>query len=373
MGIILNNMKKLKILFDYSPAYKLHPSGIPIFVSQLYSALERNTDIQLERTLDISLYIPRKPHKIFRLFEQFMYHDLYLPMKLYFGNYDVYIESQYIFNPLFKPKNTLIVTMVYDIALILFDNLQTPKHTDNFRKKLAKSITKSDLIITLSLASQKDIQNYLDKILKIQRTIDYIYADTPSPLALMYSSKDTLNKFNIYKEYFLFIGTLEPRKNPLLLIKAFHLFKQQTQSPVQLVFAGKKGWLYANVLEYIRNHHLEKEIIFIGYISEEEKIHLLQNTKAFLFLSLYEGFGIPPLEALKLGVPTLVSDIAVFHELFAKNVHYAPIADIQMISKKMQKILIHPPSINKELLNKFSWQKSANKLINIIELNKEKQ
>ena len=366
-------MKKLKILFDYSPAYKLHPSGIPIFVSQLYSALEKNRDIHIEKTLDISLYIPRKPHKIFRLFEQCIYHDLYLPMKLYFGRYDAYIESQYMFNPLFKPKNTLIVTMVYDIALILFDSLQTPQHTANFRKQLAKSIQNTDLIITLSLASQNDIQNYLDKILKVQRAVDYIYADTPSVLTPSYSHQDTLDKFNIHKEYFLFLGTLEPRKNPLVLIKAFHLFKQETQSSVQLVFAGKKGWLYHDVIAYIKEEKLENEVIFTGYISEEEKNHLLQQSKAFLFLSLYEGFGIPPLEALKLGVPTLLSDIAVFHELFETSVYYAPIDNIPIISKKMQEIITHPPSIDKDILNKFSWQESATKLINLMQLNKEKQ
>ena len=188
-------MKKLKILFDYSPAYKDSKTGIPLFVEALYSHLSDVESIEIEKTFDISKYIPRKPHKLFRFFEQFLYHNLYLPFKLQWGKYDVYVESQYMFIPLFKPKNTLIVNMVYDIALILFDDLQTPQHTHNFRKKLAKSIKNSDLIMTLSQASQNDIEHYGKETLQLTRPIDYIYADVPHPVISDTSNKNTLDKF----------------------------------------------------------------------------------------------------------------------------------------------------------------------------------
>ena len=161
-------MKKLKILFDYSPAYKDSKTGIPLFVEALYKHLSGLESIEIEKTFDISKYIPRKPHKMFRFFEQFLYHNLYLPIKLYWGNYDIYVECQYMFIPLLKPKNTLIVNIVYDIALILFDDLQTDQHTHDFRKKLAKSIKNSDLIITLSQASQYEIENYVQETLNSQ-------------------------------------------------------------------------------------------------------------------------------------------------------------------------------------------------------------
>ena len=112
-------------------------------------------------------------------------------------------------------------------------------------------------------------------------------------------------------------------------------FKVSTKSSVKLVFAGKKGWLFEDVFEFVKVHKLQHEVIFTGFVSDEEKLYLLRNATAFLFLSIYEGFGIPPLEALKLGVPTLVSDISVFRELFEKSVTYVDPMDQEAITASM--------------------------------------
>ena len=359
-------MKKIKILFDYSPAYKPNKTGIPMFVSELFTTLKDIEEINIEKTFDISQIIPRKPHKIFRFFEQLLYHNIYLPLKLYFGNYDFYVENQYMFIPLFKPKNTQIINMVFDIGLVLFDTIHTKKHIDNWRNKFPKSLNNTDIIITLSESSQKDILQYMHNTKQIPKPIDYIYADA-KPIYLQKNECDrVLNKFNISNDYFLFLGTLEPRKNPLNLLKAFNLFKQNTHSNIKLVFAGKKGWQYQDVLTYIDKEALQNEVLFTGYISDHEKYALLQKAKAFLFLSLYEGFGIPVLEALKLGTPTLVSDIPVFHELFEDNVLYASTNDMEDIADKMSQVYIHPITIDTTLLEKFSWEMSANKFITIL-------
>jgi len=359
-------VKKLKILFDYSPAYKPNKTGIPIFVSELFDALEKKEDVEIEKTLNISKYIPREPHKLFRFFEQLLYHDLYLPFKLKFGNYDFYIENQYIFIPLFKPKNITVITVIHDIALNLFDNLHTKEHTSNWRKKLPISINNSDMILTVSKSSKHDIETYLHSINQTSKPVQFIYNDVDLPIFRDSDKEKILGKFNITTEYFLYLGTLEPRKNPLTLVKAFHLFKQNTQSNIKLVFAGKQGWLYDDVMLYISTHALENEIIFTGYISDREKVTLLEQTKAFLFLSLYEGFGIPVLEALKIGTPALVSDIPVFHELFQESVLYTPTNDITHISKQLQMVLQNPACIDTNMLEKFSWELSATKLIDIL-------
>jgi glycosyltransferase involved in cell wall biosynthesis len=359
-------LDQLKVLLDYSPAYKPQKTGIPYFIHHLYHALEKIDDINLHKSQDISIYIPRKPYKFFRFFEKFLYHDLYLPFKLYFGKYDVFIETQYIFNPLFKPKNTLIVNFIYDIGLMLYDDIQTTKHTNNFRKKLAKSLQKSDLLITLSQSSQKDILHYTQHQLNFTPSIDYIYASTTTSYKCQLTKNELFNKFKISTDYFLFLGTLEPRKNPLATLKAFHHFKQKTKASTKLIFAGKKGWLYKEVLEYVEDHHLTHEVIFTGYITQEEKYLLLKEAKLFLFLSKYEGFGMPPLEALRLNTAVLLSDIPVFHELFGSNASYAPINDIKAISQKMQEALIQPRVILETSLKKFSWDLSAHKLIKIL-------
>ncbi|SFV56597.1 glycosyl transferase group 1 [hydrothermal vent metagenome] len=356
-------MKKLKILIDYSPACREDKTGIPLFVKHIYNELKKIDDIEIDKTFCVSSLIPIKPWFIYRFFEKILYQKIYIPFKLKFGNYDIYIENQYMFMPLFKPKNIKVVNIIYDIALILFDNIQTKKHTDNWRKKLPISIKNSDILITISKSSQIDIQNYLDD-LNIDKPLNYIYANVDKIDKC--KDKEILKKFNINSEYFLFLGTLEPRKNPLNLVKAFKKFKEESNNSIKMVFAGKKGWLYNEVLEYIKSNSLQNEIIFTGYISDQEKSCLLSNTKAFLFLSIYEGFGMPPLEALEMNTPIILSDIPVFKELFEDSVYYADPYNIENISMSMSKILIDKPDINTNILKKFSWELSAKKLVEII-------
>jgi len=356
-------MKKLKILVDYSPACRGDKTGIPLFVEHLYDELTKIDNIEVHKSFCVSKVIPTKFWKIYRVFEKSLYQNIYTPLKLKFGNYDIYIENQYMYDPLFKPKNIKVVNIIYDIGLALFDNIQTPKHTQNWRKNLPISIKNSDIIVTISKSSKDDIQSYLDD-LNIVKPLDYIYANIDKIEKC--KEKSILDKFNINNDYFLFLGTLEPRKNPLKLIEAFKIFKESNSSDIKLVFAGKKGWLYDDVLLFIKNNNLSDEVIFTGYISNQEKSCLLQHTKAFLFLSIYEGFGMPPLEALSLNTPTLVSDIAVFKELFEDSVYYSNPNKSQDIANKMQKILIEPPYINQDIFKKFSWELSAKKLVEII-------
>ena len=355
----------MKILFDLTPLCKKTKTGIPVFAERLYEALKKHPDANVKKTFSFCDYLPIKPWKLYRLFEKILYRQLYLPFKLYFGKYDAYIESDYMFMPLFKPQNTLIVTMVYDIALLLFDNLQTSSHNKKWGEKLAKSIHNSDILLTISESSKEDIQKYLQDIGEENKILDFIYADIDE-LAIC-KDKEILTKFNIEDEYLLFLGTLEPRKNPLNLIKAFHAFKERSKKETKLVFAGKKGWLYDDVFAYIHQNNLQDEVIFTGYVSDEEKACLLQHAKVFLFLSLYEGFGIPPLEALKFNTATLVSDIAVFHELFENNVYYANPLDVEHIANMIEKTLLSPPMIDQKLFQKFSWDASADKLVKLVE------
>jgi glycosyltransferase involved in cell wall biosynthesis len=325
----------MKILFDTSPLCREAKTGIPIFVDKLYTALSQIDTIKVEKTFCFCKYLPRKPWYVYRFIEHILYHNIYLPFKLKFGKYDIYVENQYMFIPLFKPKNTLIVTVLYDIALQMFDTIQTKEHTQKWRERLPKSIKNSDLLLTISESSKKDIEAYLPTIQQAQKPVEYIYIDADINMQSTHNPKEILSGLHINDDYFLFLGTLEPRKNPLKLIEAFHIFKTRTQSGIKLVFAGKKGWLYKEVLTYIDTHKLSSEVIFTGFISDEEKRILLQETKAFVFLSLYEGFGIPALEALKLNTPTLLSDIPVFHELFGDNALYTNHTNAHKIANAM--------------------------------------
>lgn len=363
----LENMKK--ILYGYRPACVKNTTGIPVFVKKIYKFLKIDKGIHIHITGCFLELIPKKLYRVLYLIPLF-YYKLFLPLKLSLGRYDYYIENNYFFIPLWKPKNVKVITIIYDIGFVLFDNIQTETIIRRWRKKLVKSIKNTDMIVTISQSSKKDIEKYLKSIGMEEKPVYCMYCDAQLELPKIDISKKTLEKYGIVNEYFLFLGTLEPRKNPLNMIKAFHHYKKRYETNIKFVFAGGKGWLYEDVLEYVEKHGLHNEVIFTGYVSEDEKYFLLKGASIFIFLSIYEGFGIPPLEALKMGTPVLLSDIPVFHELFEDSVWYANGNDIEDIANKMNEIMMTTePKDTSRIIEKFSWKKSVNILIDII--NKE--
>lgn len=126
------------------------------------------------------------------------------------------------------------------------------------------------------------------------------------------------------QQYFFFVGTVEPRKNIIRLIQAH----QQSGAEFPLVIAGRKGWKYQDILDTMEH---AKEVKYIGYISEEEKQALIKNAKALLWPSLYEGFGLPVLEAYSLGTPVLTSQGTSMEEIVGDNAILVAPEDVESI------------------------------------------
>ncbi len=353
-------MKKIKILYDYHPAVQQNKTGIPIFVNNIYKELVKNPSLRVYKSGVFPLYLPSRPYRFFNLF-RIVYYKIFLPLKIIFGRYDIYIENGYIFKPYFIPKRTKVITVIHDIGLILYDDIQIKEQTEYMRRSLPVSITNTNLIITVSESSKKDIQKYLNQI-QIQRPIEVVY-NAPE---LNEEPEIDLLRFNIKSNYFLFLGTLEPRKNPMQMIKGFHGFLNKYNSEMKLVCAGKKGWLYNDVMEYIQEHNMEDKVIFTGYVNEQEKYWLIKKAVGFIFLSKYEGFGIPPLEALALGTPVLLNDIPVFHELFENDAIYVNANNVTEVAEGMNKLLAIEKTRTYGCLEKFSWEKSGEKFVDII-------
>lgn len=168
---------------------------------------------------------------------------------------------------------------------------------------------RSDVIITVSEFSKKEIIRYMDiEGGRIQVVLNGVDCEK-------YSRKTDLNqieavklKYGIEGEYILYMGTLEPRKNIGVLIEAYHILVEAGNSLPELVIAGKKGWMYEQLFQMVRDFELENKIIFTGYIEDDDCPVLMSGAKMFVFPSMYEGFGIPPLEAMACGTPVIVSD-----------------------------------------------------------------
>jgi glycosyltransferase involved in cell wall biosynthesis len=141
--------------------------------------------------------------------------------------------------------------------------------------------------------------------------------------------------------YVLYIGTVEPRKNILGLVKAFETIASE-HPDIKLVIAGKLGWDYDDVLRYIEASVLRSRIVMTGYISEAEKHALLKSALVFTYVSFYEGFGLPPLEGMAAGVPTITSNISSMPEVAGDAAVQVDPYDTRQIADAMHRLLSEP-------------------------------
>lgn len=174
-------------------------------------------------------------------------------------------------------------------------------------------------------------------------------------------------KCEINEPYFLFIGRIETKKNIQTLIRAFEIVRQ-THPEIKLVLAGKMG---RGGEEIIKNYKNQNCVIGLGYISESDKWTLLKNCLCFVFPSLFEGFGIPLLEAMDAGAPIIASRIPSSLEIAKKNALFFDPQDAEELARQMEKILSDPSLRQKltaryqETLACYSWKKCAEEILKI--------
>lgn len=236
---------------------------------------------------------------------------------------------------------------------------------------------RADCIITDSHFSKKEIKKYLDikeeKLKVVYCGVEHEKYHTHLDMRKVDKVKE---KYKIDKPYFLYLGTLEPRKNISLIIDAFYEIAKHKKDII-LVVAGKKGWLYEEIFSKVQNYQLEKQVIFTGYIEDEEVPYLLNGAISFIFPSLYEGFGLPVLEAMACGTPVIASNEASLPEVGEDAILYVDIKE-EMAPKKMSYLMeqlvtnkvLHEEKSNcgTEQAKKFTWSKTVQQFLEIYQI-----
>ncbi|MFL7807003.1 MAG: glycosyltransferase family 4 protein [Anaerolineae bacterium] len=208
------------------------------------------------------------------------------------------------------------------------------------------------------------------------------YATSPDRISVAYPGYDqTLvpirdparidevkSRYTVTGDYFLYLGTLQPRKNLARVIDAFAAI----ETKATLVLAGKRGWLYDDLFRQVRQSGLEKRVIFPGYIAEEDKADLLSGALAFVFPSLYEGFGFPVLEAQVCGCPVITSTTSSLPEVAGDGALLVDPRDSSAIADAMRRIAADP-SLRESLIGRgfinarrFSWTTCAQAVLDAI-------
>lgn len=237
---------------------------------------------------------------------------------------------------------------------------------------LKRSLKRADRIVTVSEFSKQRIQNYYgipdERISIVPCGVDIEQYHPLNDISLIDSVKA---KYNIDGEYFFYLGTLEPRKNILNLIRAYEMFIKGRNKFPKLVLSGGNGWLFDEIFEYVDKSGLNEQVVFTGYIDDADKVPLLCGAELFCFPSLYEGFGIPILEAMACGTPVLTADSSSLPEVGGNACEYCDPTSVESICDSLKTLWDDPQRRNVlsaaglEQSKKFSWKASAQKLTEI--------
>ncbi|HFC76657.1 MAG TPA: glycosyltransferase family 1 protein [Candidatus Moranbacteria bacterium] len=270
--------------------------------------------------------------------------------------------------PLIKSKKMKTVVTIHDLAFKRFPKTFPKKdlYRLNFLTDLA--VKNSDKIIAVSNSTKNDILKFYPKI--SEGKIKVIYHGFDAELFQKIFSaekvKEILAKFSIDdSKFLLYVGAIQPRKNLKILIKAFDIYKQKTNSDIKLVLAGGKAWRWQETIKAIRKSSFQQDIILTGKISFDEVSVLYQNASLFIFPSLYEGFGIPILEALSAGVPILSANNSSLPEVGGNAVEYFDDSSPSNLAEKINNVLDNEKKRNEMIakgikqVQKFSWKKCA--------------
>jgi len=240
----------------------------------------------------------------------------------------------------------------------------TAKYYNYYFPKFAKEATR---IATVSEYSKHDIaKNYGIN----EEKIDLVYNGINSffkPLDEV-SKQQTKQKYTAGKDYFINVGSLHPRKNIPNLIRAFSLFKKESNSDLKLVLAGPNYWGVSEVHKVISETNLKDDVIFTGRLADEELNLVLGSAFALTFVPYYEGFGIPLIEAMQTNVPIITSNVTSMPEIAGDAALLINPLEVVDIKNAMMQLL-EKPELRADMIlkgssqkQKFSWEKSADLL-----------
>jgi len=264
-----------------------------------------------------------------------------------------------------QPGLKTIVT-IYDMTTFLFPEYHTKETLAIQEEKYRFAQEKADAIIAISESAKEDIVNHLD--IEPER-IHVVYAGvTPNfkPLPIDEVTV-TVAKWNLKpNEYILHVGTIEPRKNLVRLIKAYYeVWRKRPLSTPKLVLAGATGWFYKDVFSVIKELGLIDDVIFAGRVDDADLPALYNGALFFVYPSLYEGFGIPPLEAMTCGIPVITSNVSSLPEVVGEASILIDPQDTTELAEAINQLL-DDGTKRKELsvaslarAKLFSWEKAA--------------
>ena len=269
--------------------------------------------------------------------------------------------------PIFRRKKLKVVVTIHDLAFKIFPDYFPKKDLAKLNRLSDHSIRNADRLIAVSQATKDDILRFYpqisaEKITVIHHGFDCALFENESSQS---ESGKILNSYELKaKSYLLYVGAIQPRKNLSVLISAFEKVKL-TRPDFKLILAGAPAWQAQATLDAIKASPCRDDIIVTGTLPFDELPALYRNASAFVFPSLYEGFGIPVLEAMASGAPVILANNSSLLEAGGDAALYFETEDCKDLHEKIESVLADK-TLRESLIKKgkqhcanFSWEKCA--------------
>jgi glycosyltransferase involved in cell wall biosynthesis len=284
-----------------------------------------------------------------------------LPVMLQISPVDLFHGTNYCI-PVYAPCPTVVT--IHDMSIYAHPNTHKLTNVIRGKRRIPLMARRSSMIIAPSEWTKREIIKYLrtrsEKISVIYEAAREIMEPLPLSACL-----DVLEKHKIRRPYLLYVGTIEPRKNLLTLIRAYEeLLKSSAHRP-QLVLCGGRGWLDDEVFKLVEDLNLQNQVRFTGYVDDIDLPALYSAAAVFVYPSLYEGFGLPPLEAMACGTPVVTSNSSSLPEVVAKAglmhdpYNYRALTECIMTILNDVAAYDHFKRAGLEQASHFSWERVA--------------
>jgi glycosyltransferase involved in cell wall biosynthesis len=285
-----------------------------------------------------------------------------IPKVLVQAKAEVVVEPAH-FGPFNLPPRVKRVTIIHDLTPVLFPRFHPAPSVLSHRCLLPGILKRANLVIANSQNTCRDME------------VAYPFVKGKTEIILPGREKSflptfdnlVLKKYGIRQPYLLSVGTIEPRKNLTTLLQAYETFRNEGGQPLQLVFAGQMGWKNNDFFHLLERSPYRQDIRLTGYVERADLPALYSQCRLFIYPSLYEGFGLPVLEAMSCGAPALVSQASSLPEVGGEAAAYFSPQSVGELASQLGRltasdtILLKMSELSLRRAANFTWQQAAEK------------
>jgi len=364
------------ITIDYTPALR-QTAGIGRYTRGLVSAL-----VELDRQNEYTLFCAGQPPEGKNWPANFTVRTsnvpsrwltagwhrfgLPFPVERLVGPCDLFHSPDFALPPLDKAKG---VVTIHDLSFLRFPEYADPGLRNYLKRAVPRSVDRAGRVLADSENTKSDLIELLhvpaEKISVVPAGVEPRFRPVRDTVKL----NEVRERYALPQWFILAVGTIEPRKNLTRLVSAYAQLRRQTGLPHALVIAGKEGWLFQGIHEQVSREGLSEHVQFPGFITDEDLPALYTLADLLAFPSLYEGFGLPPLEAMACGTPVVVSNNSSLPEAVGAAALLVDAEDIEALADAMARVLgnanlrVRLADLGRAQAARFTWTEAAHKLL----------